>query len=204
MGPCKLILHGNSGELYAMKVARTVRRKGNRCQTIYLIVHGAAIRSHSYMTPESDLEEGQFRLLEVDNNLVLPVDTHVRFIVTGADVIHNFAVPALGIKLDAIPGRLNQTSVLIQREGTYYGQCSELCLRLDRFIDSKKARVCLAHRWFYLTAVALFIFKVGEYNYLISEKANSLMCFSKRRMLRSRFCFFTFLIIIYSGDTKIP
>ena len=88
---------------------------------------GESIEFDSYMIPENDLEEGQLRLLEVDNKVVIPVDTHVRFIVTGADVIHNFAVPALGIKLDAIPGRLNQTSVLIAREGTYYGQCSELC-----------------------------------------------------------------------------
>ena len=71
------------------------------------------------------------------------MDTHVRFIVTGADVIHNFAVPALGIKLDACPGRLNQTSVLIQREGTYYGQCSEICLRLDREVDYGKERKML-------------------------------------------------------------
>lgn len=88
---------------------------------------GESIEFDSYMIPESDLEEGQLRLLEVDNRVVVPVDTHIRFIVTGADVIHDFAVPALGLKMDAIPGRLNQTSVLIQREGTYYGQCSEIC-----------------------------------------------------------------------------
>ena len=79
------------------------------------------------MVPESDLEVGQLRLLDVDNRVVVPVDTHIRFIVTGQDVIHSFAVPALGIKVDAIPGRLNQTSVLIQRDGVYYGQCSEIC-----------------------------------------------------------------------------
>jgi cytochrome c oxidase subunit 2 len=79
------------------------------------------------MIPESDLELGQLRLLDVDNRVVVPVDTHIRFIVTGQDVIHDFAVPALGLKLDCIPGRLNQTSVIIQREGVYYGQCSEIC-----------------------------------------------------------------------------
>lgn len=88
---------------------------------------GDSIEFDSYMVPETDLEEGQLRLLDVDNRVVVPVDTHIRFIVTGADVIHDFAVPALGLKIDATPGRLNQTSVLIQREGTYYGQCSELC-----------------------------------------------------------------------------
>lgn len=81
----------------------------------------------SYMVPESDLEIGQLRLLEVDNRLVLPVNTHLRVIVTATDVLHDWAVPALGIKVDACPGRLNQVSTLIQRTGVYYGQCSELC-----------------------------------------------------------------------------
>lgn len=81
----------------------------------------------SYMIPTSDLEPGQLRLLEVDNRVVVPVDTHIRIIGTAGDVIHSFAVPSLGIKMDCIPGRLNQTSMLILREGVYYGQCSELC-----------------------------------------------------------------------------
>ncbi len=85
------------------------------------------IEFDSYIVPESDLEEGALRMLEVDNRVILPELTHVRFIVTAADVIHSFACPALGIKVDAYPGRLNQTSVLINREGTFYGQCSELC-----------------------------------------------------------------------------
>jgi cytochrome c oxidase subunit 2 len=79
------------------------------------------------MVPESDLELGQLRLLDVDNRVVVPVDTHIRFIVTGQDVIHDFAVLSLGVKIDAVPGRLNQTSVIVQREGVYYGQCSEIC-----------------------------------------------------------------------------
>ena len=82
---------------------------------------------HSYLIPDSDLELGQFRLLDVDNKVVIPVDTHVRFIVTGADVLHDFAVPSLGIKIDATPGRLNQTSIIAERTGTFYGQCSEIC-----------------------------------------------------------------------------
>lgn len=88
---------------------------------------GEPIEYDSYMVPESDLEDGKLRLLEVDNRVMLPVDTHVRFVVTGADVIHDFACPALGLKIDACPGRLNQTSVLCEREGVFYGQCSELC-----------------------------------------------------------------------------
>ena len=85
------------------------------------------IEFDSYLVPESDLEDGALRLLEVDNRVILPELTHVRFITTAADVIHSFASPALGIKCDAYPGRLNQVSVLINREGTFYGQCSEIC-----------------------------------------------------------------------------
>jgi len=88
---------------------------------------GEAVEFDSYMIPDADLELGQLRLLEVDNRVVVPVDTHIRFIVTATDVIHDFAVPSLGLKIDAVPGRLNQTSVLIQRPGVFYGQCSEIC-----------------------------------------------------------------------------
>ena len=81
----------------------------------------------SYIVPESDLEKGTLRMLEVDNRVILPELTHVRFIITAGDVIHSFAVPSLGIKSDAYPGRLNQVSVFINREGVFYGQCSEIC-----------------------------------------------------------------------------
>lgn len=88
---------------------------------------GSGIIFDSYLLQDDLLEEGQLRLLEVDNRLVLPVNSHIRLLTSSADVIHSFAVPSLGIKLDAIPGRLNQTTFLIKREGCFYGQCSELC-----------------------------------------------------------------------------
>jgi len=88
---------------------------------------GETIEFDSYMIPDTELKPGQLRLLEVDNRVILPVDTHIRFIITARDVIHSFAVPSLGLKLDALPGRLNQTSVIINREGVFYGMCSELC-----------------------------------------------------------------------------
>jgi cytochrome c oxidase subunit 2 len=88
---------------------------------------GASIEFDSYMVPTSDLEEGDLRLLEVDSELVVPTNTHVRVILTSADVIHCWAVPSLGVKLDAMPGRLNQTGFLANREGVFYGQCSEIC-----------------------------------------------------------------------------
>ena len=85
------------------------------------------IEFDSYIIPDSDLEPGALRLLEVDNRVILPELTHVRFIITAGDVIHSFACPALGIKCDAYPGRLNQVSVFVNREGVFYGQCSEIC-----------------------------------------------------------------------------
>lgn len=81
----------------------------------------------SNMIPAEDLKPGQLRLLSVDNEVVLPVDTNVRILATSEDVIHNWAVPAFGIKVDSVPGRTNETWVRITKEGTYYGQCSELC-----------------------------------------------------------------------------
>uniref|UniRef100_M1D3F9 cytochrome-c oxidase n=1 Tax=Solanum tuberosum TaxID=4113 RepID=M1D3F9_SOLTU len=81
----------------------------------------------SYTIPEDDLELGQSRLLEVDNRVVLPAKSHICFIVTSVDVPHSWVVPSLGVKCDAVPGRLNQTSISVQREGVYYGQCSEIC-----------------------------------------------------------------------------
>jgi len=81
----------------------------------------------SYTIPEDDLEFGQSRLLEVDNRVVVPAKTYLRIIVTPADVPHSWAVPSSGVKCDAVPGRLNQISISVQREGVYYGQCSEIC-----------------------------------------------------------------------------
>jgi len=88
---------------------------------------GESLEFDSYLIPTDELDIGQLRLLEVTNRVVLPVSTHIRFILTAADVLHSFAVPSLGLKIDAVPGRLNQTSVLIERPGVYYGQCSEIC-----------------------------------------------------------------------------
>jgi heme/copper-type cytochrome/quinol oxidase subunit 2 len=85
------------------------------------------IEFDSYIVPESDLEEGGLRMLEVDNRVILPELTHIRFIITSGDVIHSFSSNSLGIKCDAYPGRLNQVSVFINREGVFYGQCSEIC-----------------------------------------------------------------------------
>jgi cytochrome c oxidase subunit 2 len=74
-----------------------------------------------------DLNPGIFRLLDTDEHLIVPANTTIRFLITGSDVIHSWSIPALGIKTDAIPGRINQTSIEIYRPGLYFGQCYELC-----------------------------------------------------------------------------
>ena len=66
-------------------------------------------------------------MLEVDNRIILPINTHIRVLITAADVLHSWAVPSFGVKVDACPGRLNQTTVFIKKPGVFYGQCSELC-----------------------------------------------------------------------------
>lgn len=81
----------------------------------------------SYMVADEDLQDTSKRLLEVDNKLYLPIEMNIRVLVTSSDVLHCWAVPALGVKVDACPGRLNQTSLYIKRPGTFYGQCSEIC-----------------------------------------------------------------------------
>jgi len=93
----------------------------------YMTSDEQSLAFDSYMIPDDDLEVGQLRLLEVDNRLVLPTNTHIRLIITAADVLHSWGVPSLGVKCDAVPGRLNQTSMFMTRQGIFYGQCSELC-----------------------------------------------------------------------------
>jgi cytochrome c oxidase subunit 2 len=81
----------------------------------------------AYMVADEDLEPGQPRLLQTDNAVVLPVATRIRVLVTASDVLHSFAMPSMGLKLDAVPGQVNETWVQINAEGMYYGQCSEIC-----------------------------------------------------------------------------
>nr|YP_010262123.1 cytochrome c oxidase subunit II [Esanthelphusa dugasti]UIB42730.1 cytochrome c oxidase subunit II [Esanthelphusa dugasti] len=81
----------------------------------------------SYMTPYNDLDLSSFRLLDVDNRTILPFNTQIRMLISATDVIHSWTIPSLGIKADAIPGRLNQVSFLINRPGLFFGQCSEIC-----------------------------------------------------------------------------
>ncbi|MBC8445489.1 MAG: cytochrome c oxidase subunit II [Rhodospirillaceae bacterium] len=105
----------------------TIKVTGNQWYWSYTYPDNNDIEFDSIYVSDDELEEGQPRMLTVDNPLVLPVDTNIRILLASNDVIHNFAMPSLGLKLDTTPGRANETWVSINDEGTYYGMCSELC-----------------------------------------------------------------------------
>jgi cytochrome c oxidase subunit 2 len=118
------------------------------------------VRFDSYMVQEEDLKFGQFRLLEVDNELVVPYNVELSLEFTSNDVIHSWAVPSLGIKVDCIPGRINRVGLTITREGTFYGQCSELCGVKHAFMPIKVVAVdnILWHFWLYCLSEKNFNF----------------------------------------------
>jgi len=92
-----------------------------------IVVPETTIKFDSYMIHEAELNLGDLRLLKTDMPLFLPKNTHIRLLITSSDVLHSWAVPSFGVKVDAVPGRLNQTSLYLKNTGTFYGQCSELC-----------------------------------------------------------------------------
>jgi cytochrome c oxidase subunit 2 len=105
----------------------TVKATGNQWYWTYSYPDNGQFQFDSLMLKEGQRKPDQPRLLAVDNEMVVPVNKTVRVITTGSDVIHSFAVPSFGIKIDAVPGRINETWFKAPREGVYYGQCSELC-----------------------------------------------------------------------------
>lgn len=112
----------------------TIKAVGKQWFWTYAYPDNGNFEFDSLMVQDKDLKPGQPRLLAVDNELVAPVNKTVRVQTTAADVIHAFAVPSFGIKIDAIPGRLNETWFKATREGVYYGQCSELCGNAHAFM----------------------------------------------------------------------
>jgi cytochrome c oxidase subunit 2 len=105
----------------------TIKATGAQWYWSYEYPDNGGISFDANMVPENQIKPGQPRLLAVDNEVVVPVNKTVRVQVTGADVIHAFAMPSFGVKVDAVPGRLNETWFKAEREGVFYGQCSELC-----------------------------------------------------------------------------
>lgn len=109
------------------EIDMTIKATGNQWNWSYAYPDHGPIEFDSLMLQDDERKEGQPRLLSVDNQVVVPVNKNIRVIVTASDVIHNWAVPAFGIKIDAVPGRLNEIWFRATETGIYYGQCSELC-----------------------------------------------------------------------------
>jgi cytochrome c oxidase subunit 2 len=109
------------------KTELTVKAIGKQWLWSYEYPDNGNFTFDALMLEEEELKDGQKRLLETDNVVVLPAGTHVRLQVTASDVLHSWTVPAFGVKIDAVPGRLNEVWLYVNEPGTYYGQCSELC-----------------------------------------------------------------------------
>jgi len=119
----------------------TLKTVGHQWYWSYEYSDFTKLEFDSYIVQQEDQQIDTFRLLDTDNRVVLPINSPIRIIVTAADVLHSWAVPRLGVKTDATPGRLNQTSFSINRPGLLYGQCSEICGANHRFIPIVIERV---------------------------------------------------------------
>nr|ALO62439.1 cytochrome c oxidase subunit II [Dasypus novemcinctus] len=123
----------------------TIKAMGHQWYWSYEYTDYEDLNFDSYMIPTSDLKPGELRLLEVDNRLVLPMEMSIRMLISSEDVLHSWAVPSLGLKTDAIPGRLNQATLMATRPGLYYGQCSEICGSNHSFMPIVLELVPLKH-----------------------------------------------------------
>nr|YP_009049347.1 cytochrome c oxidase subunit II [Solea ovata]AHZ34266.1 cytochrome c oxidase subunit II [Solea ovata]AIE44656.1 cytochrome oxidase subunit 2 [Solea ovata] len=123
----------------------TVKATGHQWYWSYEYSDYENLEFDSYMIPTQDLAPGQFRLLEADHRMVVPMESPIRVLVSAEDVLHSWAVPALGIKVDAIPGRLNQTTFMASHPGVFFGQCSEICGANHSFMPIAIEAVPLQH-----------------------------------------------------------
>nr|YP_011010539.1 cytochrome c oxidase subunit 2 [Xenobates singaporensis]WPW47180.1 cytochrome c oxidase subunit 2 [Xenobates singaporensis] len=105
----------------------TIKAIGHQWYWSYEYSDFKNIEFDSYMKPTNEIKNNEFRLLETDNHIVLPMNNQIRILVTATDVLHSWTIPSLGVKIDAIPGRLNQGLIFMNRPGIMYGQCSEIC-----------------------------------------------------------------------------
>lgn len=150
----------------------TIKAIGNQWNWTYEYPDHGDFSFTALMVPEAELEAGQPRLLAADENVVLPVGKKVRVLVTASDVLHAFAVPALGVKVDAVPGRTNETWFQINEPGMYYGQCSELCGKDHAFMPIAIKAVSEAEFQAWVTnAQARFGVPGGETIQVVSNEA---------------------------------
>nr|YP_004347982.1 cytochrome c oxidase subunit II [Canthigaster jactator]BAK09707.1 cytochrome c oxidase subunit II [Canthigaster jactator] len=123
----------------------TIKAMGHQWYWSYEYTDYNDLSFDSYMIPTQDLTPGQFRLLETDHRMVIPIESPIRVLISAEDVLHSWAVPSLGIKMDATPGRLNQTAFITFRPGAFYGQCSEICGANHSFMPIVIEAVPLEH-----------------------------------------------------------
>nr|YP_010406833.1 cytochrome c oxidase subunit II [Squatina tergocellatoides]URF19465.1 cytochrome c oxidase subunit 2 [Squatina tergocellatoides] len=123
----------------------TIKAMGHQWYWSYEYTDYEDLSFDSYMIQTPDLNPGQFRLLETDHRMVIPMQSPIRILVSAEDVLHSWTVPALGVKMDAVPGRLNQTAFITPRPGVYYGQCSEICGANHSFMPIVVEAVPLEH-----------------------------------------------------------
>lgn len=123
----------------------TIKAIGHQLYWTYEYTDYESLEFDSYIIPTQDLPNGHFRLLEVDHRMVIPIESPIRILISAEDVLHSWAVPSLGVKTDAIPGRLNQATFIITRPGVFFGQCSEICGANHSFIPIVVESVPLRH-----------------------------------------------------------
>lgn len=123
------------------KPSITIKTIGHQWYWSYEYSDFLSLEFDSYIIPSREITNNSFRLLDVDNRTVVPINTQIRTLITAADVLHSWTVPALGVKVDAVPGRLNQVNFLTNRPGLFFGQCSEICGANHRFIPISIERV---------------------------------------------------------------
>nr|YP_009255575.1 cytochrome c oxidase subunit II [Datnioides undecimradiatus]AND95951.1 cytochrome c oxidase subunit II [Datnioides undecimradiatus]UEN68323.1 cytochrome c oxidase subunit II [Datnioides polota]WCI20682.1 cytochrome c oxidase subunit II [Datnioides microlepis] len=123
----------------------TIKAVGHQWYWSYEYTDYANLGFDSYMIPAQDLTPGQFRLLEADHRMVVPAESPIRVLISADDVLHSWTIPALGVKMDAVPGRLNQTAFITSHPGVFYGQCSEICGANHSFMPTVVEAVPLKH-----------------------------------------------------------
>nr|QJT43028.1 cytochrome c oxidase subunit II [Lactarius lactarius] len=123
----------------------TIKAMGHQWYWSYEYTDFEDLGFDSYMIPTQDLAPGQFRLLDADHRMVIPVESPIRMLISAEDVLHSWAVPSLGVKMDAVPGRLNQAAFIASRPGVFYGQCSEICGANHSFMPIVVEAVPLEH-----------------------------------------------------------
>nr|YP_006303356.1 cytochrome c oxidase subunit II [Cuora bourreti]AEI26118.1 cytochrome c oxidase subunit II [Cuora bourreti] len=123
----------------------TIKAMGHQWYWTYEYTDYKNFEFDSYMIPTQNLPNGHFRLLEVDHRVVMPMESPIRMLISAEDVLHSWAIPSSGVKADAVPGRLNQSTFIMTRPGVFYGQCSEICGANHSFMPIVVESVPLKH-----------------------------------------------------------